>query len=73
MVMELCVAVDYSGLEAGVGIAKGYRGCHRDGNLTTKGRQQLSVLMLAILQPQWLEEPPIRLNGAYKASARVKV
>ena len=30
MLMELCIAVDYSGLEAGVSVAKRYRGCHRD-------------------------------------------
>jgi hypothetical protein len=32
MVMKLSIGrtVDYSGLEAGIGVAKGYRGCHRD-------------------------------------------
>jgi hypothetical protein len=32
MVMKLSVdrTVDCSGLEAGVGVAKGYRGCHRN-------------------------------------------
>jgi hypothetical protein len=43
MVMELMVelsidlTIDYSGLEAGVGVAKRHRGCHHDrGSLTMK-------------------------------------
>jgi hypothetical protein len=58
--MELGVngAVDHPGLEAGVLIAKGYRGCHDDRVSrwfsAAKRQQQLSLVWFTIIQAHQL-------------------
>jgi hypothetical protein len=68
MVMELSRTVNYSGLEARVGVAERYRGCHRSRVVCDEVLTAAEcVNVVRHSSAAMAEVPLIRLNGASKA------